>query len=139
MNGTLYTQRSCDPKYNAQQNLTGRTHYVDDATLRFHASRILFSDCDKTGLLFYLVESYALDWEKTRRAFRPVIFDLFGNVIERPALGDGYPTQDKAREALFAALKTIKPKQVTREGLKREREYFRQRDAQVTRLLREAA
>jgi len=36
----LFTRESGDPKTNAQRNLMGRTHYVDDATLRFHASRV---------------------------------------------------------------------------------------------------
>lgn len=32
----LYREQGNNPKYHAQRNLQGRTHYVDDDTLRFH-------------------------------------------------------------------------------------------------------
>ncbi len=35
----LYRSESNNPKWNAQSNLSGRTHYVDEDTLRWHKSR----------------------------------------------------------------------------------------------------
>lgn len=37
----LYRNESSDAKTNAQRNLCGRTHYVDEDTLRWHKSRVL--------------------------------------------------------------------------------------------------
>jgi len=109
----LYQNESSDPKYNAQLNLDGRTHYVDDNTLRFHGSRIITTATPYNGLLFALVESYAVDYEKTRRAFRPVIFDVFGNVIERPALEEGFKTSKQAITAMWDSVNKIDPIAIT--------------------------
>ena len=92
----LYRNERNNPKDNAQANLCGRTHYVDSDTLRFHKSRILVAKALSGGLLFGLVESYAVTPNNATytiaRAFRPVIFNLFGSVIHRPPLLDGYRT-----------------------------------------------
>lgn len=34
----LYRNEASDPRDNAQRNLSGRTHYVDDDTLRWQAA-----------------------------------------------------------------------------------------------------
>lgn len=113
----LYQDKSCYPKNNAQYNLEGRTHYVDDDTLRFHKSRILSTYITDGGLIFALVESYAVDMHNTQRAFRPVIFDIFGNVIERPKLEDGFKTSKKATEAMWDALNNIDAISITENGI----------------------
>lgn len=97
-------------RHNAQRNLEGRTHYVDDATLRYHKSRILTSHVTDNGLLFAIVESYAVDPDNHKRAYRPVIFDVFGTVIERPDLNDGFRTGDQARREMWARLNKIDAK-----------------------------
>lgn len=71
-------------KYDAQLNLEGRTHYVDDDSLRFHHAKVLETRVHYNGLLFSLIESTGLDMHNTKRGFRYVIFDLFGNVITSP-------------------------------------------------------
>lgn len=109
----FYRNESSDAKWNAQRNLSGRTHYVDDDTLRFHKSRVLSSRDHANGLLFSIVESCALDMRNTRRGFRFVIFDVFGNVISRCDLDECYTTGEKARKALYEALNAIDAHTVT--------------------------
>jgi hypothetical protein len=140
MSINLYERKSYNSaKYDAQLNLSGRTHYVDDDTLRFHHARILETRTHDNGLLFSLIESCAKDMHNTSRTFRYVIFDLFGNVIARPDLEDGFNTSLKARKALYEKLNTFDAEQVTNEGFDkwetqhiRERDYIRER---VTRAL----
>lgn len=87
---------SGDPKYNAQRNLSGKTHYVDDDTLRFHKSRVLSAQAIHGGLLFRIITSDALDMHNTKRGFRAVVFDVFGTTIDRPKLEEATATKQAA-------------------------------------------
>ena len=84
-NVELFGHKFSDSKLNAQQNLSGRTHYVDDDTLRFFGSRIVSAYPTDNGLFFKIVESVATDHDKSRRGFRVVVFDLFGCAVFRPS------------------------------------------------------
>ena len=86
----LYYQHSSDPKENAQRNLKGRTHYVDDDSLRYHHSRIITANHYANSLLFGIVVSDALDHQNTKRGFRFVVFNLFGTVVERTPLEQAF-------------------------------------------------
>ncbi len=97
--GRLFCHESGDPKYNAQHNLVGRTHYVDTDTLRWHKSRVLSTAILAGGLLFRITESCALDMHNTRRGKRCVVFDVFGTVVSRPDLEGTFSTSDAARNA----------------------------------------
>lgn len=79
-----YTDKSSDHKRNAQENLQGRTHYAEDEALKFFKARIVSAHADADGLFFKMVESVALDYDNTRRGFRVIVFDLFGQPIFRP-------------------------------------------------------
>jgi hypothetical protein len=106
----LFRDESSDAKTNAQRNLSGRTHYVDDETLRYHHSRVISARTFANGQLFAIVTSDAKDYENKSRGFRYVIFDLFGTVIERnPRTVDNewFRTSDKARAARDAFLATF--------------------------------
>lgn len=104
---TTYSYKSGDPKYNAQRNLEGKTHYVDNDTLKFHHSRIVASHDEQNGLLFWIIESCAMNYENTKRGFRYVIFDIYGNVVSRPDLEACFKTSDKARKAMYEVLKGL--------------------------------
>lgn len=117
----LYRSELSDPKANAQRNLCGRTHYVDDATLRFHKSRVLSTHVVDGGLLFAIVTSDAADMHNTARVFRYVIFDVFGTVLDRKSMTDGYKTRDKATKAMWAALNATDAKAHTLEAIERAR------------------
>ena len=94
----LYESRYfSNPLHYAQDQLQGRTHYVDDSTLRFFHARIIGAHDDADGLLFWIVESSAKDSDNTARGFRPVVFDIFGEVVFRLDLSDMMKTSDKAR------------------------------------------
>lgn len=87
-NVELFGHKSTDPKRNAQQNLNGRTHYVDDDTMRFFGSRIISARPTDDGLFFRIVESVATEHDKSRRGFRVVVFDLFGQTVFRPSFDE---------------------------------------------------
>jgi hypothetical protein len=114
----LFQNHGSAPKFNAQRNLMGRTHYVDDDTLRWHKSRILSARCTDGGLLFAIVTSDALDMNNTRRGYRYVIFDLFGTVLARPALEESFRTSAKAEKEMWKALNRIDAGNHTRAAAK---------------------
>jgi hypothetical protein len=95
----LFCHESGNPKYNAQRNLSGRTHYVDDDTLRWHHSRVLGSSHEAQGLLFCLTTSDALDMHNTKRGYRGVVFDVFGTTVYRPDLEHAFTTTKAAQKA----------------------------------------
>lgn len=117
----LYRNESSDAKTNAQRNLAGRTHYVDDDTLRFHKSRVLSARHTDKGLLFAIVTSDALDMRNTKRGYRYAIFDLFGNVLDRPELEFAFSTSRAAEKAMWAALNDLNATQITLDAIARSR------------------
>ena len=117
---TLYRNESSDPKNNAQRNLCGRTHYVDDDTLHFHKSRVISARHTDGGLLFAIVTSDALDMNNSRRGFRYVIFDLFGTVLSRCNLEHATRTSEQATKAMWSAINAMDAVQLTRAAIERE-------------------
>ena len=57
MNTNKYTEEHSIPKYNAQRNLAGRSHFVDDDTLRYFGARILNANAVANGRLFVIIHS----------------------------------------------------------------------------------
>lgn len=104
-----YQEKSSYPLPNARQNLSGRTHYVDEDTLRFFKARVLSARPHCDGLIFALIESVSLDWNHTRRGFRFVVFDIFGAVIERPTMEGAFKSRAAASKAFWAWLETFDP------------------------------
>ena len=105
---TLYRDRyHSNPTAVAQDQLSGRTHYVDPTTLRYFRSRIINAAPVADGLLFRIIESSSIDPDHTCRGFRFVVFDVWGWVVERPALDDMVRTSDKARAAFYDWLGTF--------------------------------
>ena len=94
-----FETKSGDAKSNAQRNLSGRTHYVDDDTLRWHKSRVLGAKYLHDGLLFRVTCSDALDMNNTKRGFRCVVFDVFGTCVSRPELENATATRQAAINA----------------------------------------
>lgn len=102
-----YDNKSSYPKSNAQLNLAGRTHFAEDSTLRYFGSRINSAHETASGLLFYIVESSFLNYDKTERGFRYAIFDIFGTSIARLPVEDAFKTSDKARKAMWTELESF--------------------------------
>ena len=110
----LYRDEASNPKWNAQRNLSGRTHYVDDDTLRFHKSRIISVTITggvdrRGGLLLALIESVAKDMHNTQRGFRFVVFDVFGTIVSREDLDGCVSTSEKARKEMWKFLNEFDP------------------------------
>lgn len=123
----FYRNEGSNPRWNAQRNLSGRTHYVDDDTLRWHKSRVLSARATDGGLLFAITTSDALDMNNTRRGFRYVIFDLFGHVLGRSDLEHAFKTHAKCLKAMWGELNSINAKVVTLEAIvAAERNYARE-------------
>jgi hypothetical protein len=106
----FFRNESCYPKNEAQRNLSGITHYVDNDTLHFHHSRILSAHVAYDGLLFAIVESVSLDMHNTKRGYRPVVFDIFGTIIGRCDLEHTYRTSKQALKAMWDTVNAIEPK-----------------------------
>ena len=117
----LYQNHSSYPKIDAQRNLCGRTHYVDDETLRWHKSRIIATRVTDKGLLYAIITSDALDMHNTKRGFRYVIFDLFGTVLARPELEQAFRTSQQASKAMWAELNKINAKEITLAAIEKSR------------------
>ena len=117
---------------NAQNNLIGRTHYVDNETLRWHKSRIILARSTHDGLLFYIVESCAADMNNTKRGFRYVIFDIFGNVVgTRAKLADMWRSSKAAEKAMWADMNTLDSIAITHGAIERAEHYHAQEMAQI--------
>lgn len=143
----LYERKSSYPLSDAQQNLAGRTHYVDDDTRRYFRSRVLSARPTDGGLLYAIVESCSGDFEHKTRIFRHVIFDVFGTVIDRPnmneaKLADGiatqtrvYKSQSPATAAMWRALSAIDADAVTRAAIETHRTSYERELSELTKRL----
>jgi hypothetical protein len=125
----LYRNESSDPKTNAQRNLQGRTHFVDDDTLRFHKSRVISARHTDNGLLFAVVTSDAKDMNNHERGFRFTIFDVFGNRIYRKS-DQWFRKSDQAVKAMWSALNEMDAIEITRKAIERaERRHAMEMDS----------
>ena len=125
----LYRTESHNAKYNAQRNLAGRTFYPEDGTLRSFHARILDSGVIDNGLLFYLIESVALDMNNTKRGYRYVIFDVFGTVVARRSIEDCFKTAAAARKAFWNTVNDLDALEITAKAIdSAERGYAREID-----------
>jgi hypothetical protein len=94
---SLFKWENSNEKKNAQQNLSGRTHYADDDTLRYFGARINRAGHRADGLLFLIVESVSSKPEDTKRNKRFVAFDVLGTVVNDRE--EWFATTDQARKA----------------------------------------
>lgn len=69
------------PDYNAERNLSGRTHFADPQTLKCFKSRILDSGMTDDRLVFWLIESNRSKPFECDKNKRFVAFDVFGRQI----------------------------------------------------------
>ena len=104
-----FTCQSCDPTYDAQRNLQGRTHYVDSDTLKGFQAKILNSGHSKDGLLYWLVESVQSRPDHGGYTRRAIVFDLFGSIVNERAdmaetQGQWFKETRKAEDSAFAFL-----------------------------------
>lgn len=130
-NYNLYECKSDNATNNAQRNLSGKSHYVDPDTLRYHKSRIQSCHVTDNGLLLAIVESCAADMDNRKRVFRHVIFDVLGSVLSRPDFEASCSTSKAATKAMWAALNAIDARQVTLDACKRDAKYSQESRARI--------
>jgi hypothetical protein len=104
MNTSKYEQHSYNPRYNAQHNLRGRTHFVDEDTLRYFEGRVLSAYDSADGRLFVVVHSQRENYRNTNRTYSYAIFDLAGGIVAGRL---PHKTAAKARKECAAALAQI--------------------------------
>jgi hypothetical protein len=117
----------------AQNELKGRTHYVDPDTLRYFRSRILYASAFQGGTLFGIVESVSLDPNHTKRGFMHMIFGVDGTTHTRPGLEECVSSKRKALADLHKAAGQLDGKALARAAAtehvaraKREARYLRE-------------
>ena len=115
MNVEKYSQYSYNPRYNAQHNLRGRTHFVDDDTLRHFSGRVLSAYDSADGRLFVVVHSQRENWDNANRIFSYAIFDLAGCVVAGRV--QSYKTAAKARKECAEMLALLDADQITLDAL----------------------
>jgi len=98
---STYDDRGSSPTARAQDALSGRTHYVEPSSLRYHFARITSARRISMGAFFLLVESCAADYLNTRRVFRAVCFDIFGATVYRPDLDESSTSTQAAKDAFY--------------------------------------
>lgn len=104
----MFSQYGGNAKYAAQRNLSGKTHYVDENTLKFFHARINSCRAECQDLVLIIVESVAADHNNTKRGHRFVAFDLFGTVInDRDHTDAMQHSSDKAHKAAHEWLESF--------------------------------
>ena len=93
-----FRQEHCrTAKEEAQRQLSGITHYVDDDTLRYFKSRILDVIFSNDGLTLGLVMSQPNYEKNDKREYRAALFNVFGVIREYMEF---YDTKAEAVDAL---------------------------------------
>jgi hypothetical protein len=105
---------------NAQAMLSGRTHYVDDSTLRYFNSRITGAQPSCFGLFYVITESVGRDSYNGARGFRTVLFDINGQTVYRPSLEELEPTSTKAQKTFYAWYESFNAENYYNDQLKHE-------------------
>lgn len=119
----LYENNSYNSINNALNELEDRTHYYSASTRKYHGSNVVYATITDKGLLMATVEKYSVDYNHTKKRFRPVIFDIFGSIVnERLDLEGGFTNKDKAVDCMWSQLEKLNAKKITREGIRNHQE-----------------
>lgn len=78
---SLYRDDSSYPLPRAQRALSGKSHYVDDATLRGFDAKVLRCITSHHGFYLLIQESLPHPDNNWGRVRRNVLFDVFGTVV----------------------------------------------------------
>jgi len=100
------------PKQEAQEHLSGRTHYVDDSTLAYFNCRVVSVRRHFDGLLLSIIERLPCGTFDGPRRSRFVIFDVCGNVVNDIERNEEYRTNAQAEKARNAYIESLSPAEV---------------------------
>jgi len=82
-------------KIDAIESLEGRTSYYSTFNLRYFNCKILHCQVIHDGLFLMIIESITNPYDKLK-TFRPVVFDIFGDIVYRPDLDNGFNNKNQA-------------------------------------------
>lgn len=117
----LFQERSGLPLNQAQRNLEGRTHYVDESTLRSFGAKVHSVHILDDGLLLGMVESLQKSFNPEEgRVWRPVFFDLFGNVVYRPDIEKSFDSVKKASTEMWKEADLLDADAITIMGIEKK-------------------
>jgi hypothetical protein len=143
----LYRDKYDNVKANAQDNLCGRTHFVDDATLRWHNSRVCYASSQYGGWLFAVIvtdpaieaayKEGGIEHINVLRGYRYQIFDVFGTTVARVPVDQLYETRKACEAAMLADLAGMDPAAITRKGIEHSEYWHRREMADLETKLRE--
>jgi hypothetical protein len=106
----LFRLKHCSTaKYEAQEALSGITHYVNDQTLKYFKARILKAKPILNNTFYMILESCSMDSHHTTRGFRVIVFDLNGDTVNRPSLEEMRSKPATALKDYENWLKTFNP------------------------------
>jgi hypothetical protein len=134
----LFRERTGLPLNQAQRNLEGLTHYVDDKTVASFKAKIHSVHVMEEGLMLCLVESVqAGPNAESGRVFRPVFFDVFGNTIYKPSIDDSDSTLKAANLSMWKQADEIDIIKATIEGVETKRDACQKQAEEYNELLEE--
>lgn len=117
----LFREYSGMPLNQAQRNLSERTHYVDDTTIRSFAAKVHSVHVLDEGMLLGMVESVQKGFNaEDGRCYRPVFFDLFGNTVYRPEIEDSFDSIKKAQADFWKQADMLDAEKITLEGIEKK-------------------
>ena len=126
-----FREESCYPMDNLQRNLSGRTHYFDDSTIRYFGCRVNGDYIGSNGLYICAIES--VKHPSRGRLHRFVVFDVFGSVTSER--DNFFRTADQARKAYWKFLSTFNPEKHTEDVLREKLAYDQKKIDDALKLL----
>lgn len=132
----LFRERSGFPLSQAQRNLDTRTTYVEDSSLKVFDAKIHSCEVLDNGLILGIIESVKQGADAAR-VFRPVFFDVFGNVIARPDVDESFPNQKQAQGSFWAMANEIEAVEATLKGIREKQKYLQNEIDKLDDLLKE--
>jgi hypothetical protein len=104
-----FRQESCYSLNDAQRNLQGRTHYVDNDTLKGFRARVLNAHLSHDGLVYWIIESVGNKPFDGKANKRFAAFDVFGDVVsDREQWHTTSKAADKERKAFLESFNAEK-------------------------------
>lgn len=113
----IYRDESSNPLWNAQRNLNGKTHYVDDDTISYFGARVTSSRIFFNGLLFVITES--VKHPTYGRVHRFVVFDVFGTVINKRSEDMMFSNRAQAEKAMWTWINAFDAINYTRDAMRK--------------------
>lgn len=85
----LYRERTGYPVSVAQRNLEGKSVYAEDEILKQRSAQITACEVMDDGLILGIIE-------KVENKFRPVFFDIFGNIVYQTEMEKAFTSNKQA-------------------------------------------